>query len=347
MLSTAFVGSVDSTVVFREEVVEAPLSLPPDDGVFTFIAYGDTRSSDESSVSPLHESIVNEYLQYDPELIIHTGDLVLSGGEAYQWPLFEASISAVMDADPEIPFYCCVGNHEWYTDDWNVQDTDYSTYLDYVDFSDEAEASGGTELYYSFDWQGMHFIMMNTVEEWDGDDYTCPTAQMDWLMNDLAGNYEFIVLSFHNPMYSVRAERPDRWAQAESLRDTFQDVFIEYGVDLVFNGHDHQYYRTVRDEIYYVVTGGGGAPLYQIETENTVWQVGDVGFSDYHYCVCSINTVTNQLDIEVIKLDGTTADTFSLQLPAGDLVPLIMTVVTIAGIAVVALVLVLFIKKRR
>ncbi|MFW9808949.1 MAG: hypothetical protein ACFFE6_06170 [Candidatus Thorarchaeota archaeon] len=118
-------------------------------------------------------------------------------------------------------------------------------------------------------------------------------------------------------------------------------------MDIVFNGHDHQYYRTVRDEIYYVVTGGGGAPLYEIETEGTVWQTGDVGFSDFHFCVCSINSASNELEIEVIKLDETIADTFSIQLPAGDLVPFIMTAVTIVGIAIVAVVVVLYMKKRR
>jgi hypothetical protein len=169
---------------------------------------------------------------------------------------------------------------------------------------------------------------------------------MDWLMDDLAGNYEFIVVSFHNPMYSVRADRPDRWAQGESLRDTFHDLFIQYGVDIVFNGHDHQYYRTVRDDIQYIVTGGGGAPLYDIQTENTVWQEGDVGFSDYHYLVCRINHITNQLDVDVFLLNETIEDTFSLQLPGASEFPLTLTVGVVAGVAVVVLVIVLFVRKR-
>ncbi|MFW9793858.1 MAG: metallophosphoesterase, partial [Candidatus Thorarchaeota archaeon] len=316
----------------------------PDDGVFTFIAYGDTRSSDETAVSSMHETIVSVYLEHDPELIIHTGDLVSRGGEAYQWPLFEASISAVRDSD--IPFYSTVGNHELYTDDWNVQDEDFSTYLDYVDFSDVVDTPGETELHYSFDMQGIHFIFLNAVEEWDGNNYTCPEAQMEWLMNDLAGNYEFIVVSFHNPMYSVSADRPERWAQGESLRETFNEIFIQYGVDIVFNGHDHCYYRTFRDGIQYVMTGGGGAPLCEIETEESGWQEGDVGFSDYHFCVCSINNVTNQLDVEVILLNETIADSFSLQLSAAAF-PFTLTIVVIVGVAVVAVVLVLCVRKRR
>jgi LPXTG-motif cell wall-anchored protein len=281
-------------------------------------------------------------------MIIHTGDMVNHGGESYQWPLFNDSISEIWDWDEDIKFYGAVGNHEIYTDEWGVPDDDYSNYLDFFDFSDVVDEPGETELYYSFDWQGMHFIFLNTVEEWHDDEFTCLSAQMDWLEADLANDYEFIVVSFHNPMYSIRENRPDRWAQGESLRDTFLDLFIEHEVDIVFNGHDHQYYRTVRNGTYYVVTGGGGAPLYGIQTEDTVWQTGDVGFSDYHYCVAKVNNETWKLEVEVFLMNGTIADSFALELPstAPDMT-MIYVAVGVGAVVVVVLVLVIYLKKRK
>ncbi|MHA2303524.1 MAG: Kelch repeat-containing protein, partial [Candidatus Thorarchaeota archaeon] len=169
----AAVTSVGEGDYSNEDSEKVPLVVL-DDGVFTFIAYGDTRSSDATAVSAMHETIVSAYLGHDPEMIIHTGDLVNHGGETYQWPLFEASFAAVRDAD--ISFYSAVGNHEWYTDVYGVNDEDYSNYLDYVDFSDVVDTTGETELYYSFDMEGIHFIILNTVEEWDDDNYTCPAA---------------------------------------------------------------------------------------------------------------------------------------------------------------------------
>jgi hypothetical protein len=35
-------------------------------------------------------------------------------------------------------------------------------------------------------------------------------------------------------------------------------------VDIVFNGHDHNYQRSLVRGVTYVVTGGGGAPIYEI-----------------------------------------------------------------------------------
>ncbi len=330
---------------------EASGQLPftsTDDGVYTFIAYGDTRGS-ATPVSPVHEALVSKFVQYDPEMVIHTGDMVLAGGESYQWTDFDNSISPIDDWDSTIPFYGAVGNHEQYTDDYGVIDEDFSTYLRHFDYSDVVDESGETELYYSWDWRGIHFIFLNSIEGWQGDEFTCPTAQMDWLKADLAKNSSFIVVSLHNPLWSVRADRPDRWRQAESVRSAFNDLFVEYGVDIVFSGHDHQYYRTERDGIQYVVTGGGGAPLYEIQTIGTVWQAGDVGFTGYHYFVCSIDTETNELSVQVVTLNGTIGDSFALELPSPTAAPfpIELALITIGVVAVAIVVAVVIVKKRQ
>ena len=315
----------------------------PDDETFSFIVYGDTRGEDSESVSPINEDLVECFIQHDPELVIHTGDMVNHGGESYQWPFFNESIASLHYLN--IPMYGTVGNHELYTDDWDVQDNDLSNYQAFFDFSDVIDQPGETELYYSFDSNGIHFVFLNTAQEWDEEDYTCPTAQMTWLEDDLAGNHEFIVVSFHYPAWSIRADRPDRWATAESIRETFHDMFVDYGVDIVFNGHDHLYYRTVRDSINYVVTGGGGAPLAEIQKEGTVWQDGDVGFSDYHYCVAK--DINGSLNVEVFLLNGTIADSFTLDLPiTSSPINIPLAVLLISSVALV-FVIVIIIRKRR
>ena len=48
---------------------------------------------------------------------------------------------------------------------------------------------------------------------------------------------------------------------------------------LVFCGHDHLYYRTTRDGVTYVVTGGGGAPPYRPENSQIAIP-GDVFVKD-------------------------------------------------------------------
>ncbi|UCE10893.1 MAG: metallophosphoesterase [Candidatus Thorarchaeota archaeon] len=319
-------------------------SSAQDDAEFRFIAYGDTRGDGSESVSPLHVDIVGLYIQHDPDLIIHSGDMVNHGGESYQWPLFNDSMTAVWELG--IPFYGAAGNHEVYTDVWGVSDDDYSNYLDYFDYTDVIDQPGETELHYSFDMDGIHFIILNTVEEWTYNDFTCSTAQMNWLEDDLAAGHEFIVVAFHNPAWSIRADRPERWAQAESIRNTFHSMFIDNGVDIVFNGHDHCYYRTVRDGIFYVITGGGGAPLCEIQTEDTVWQDGDVGFSDYHYCLAKV--ASGLLSVEVYLMNGTVADDFDLDVSAASPPPLFegTTLIVVGTVVVIALLVIVALRRR-
>lgn len=40
----------------------------------------------------------------DPEMFIHSGDMVYHGGESYQWPLFADSIAAIYSWDPDMKF---------------------------------------------------------------------------------------------------------------------------------------------------------------------------------------------------------------------------------------------------
>lgn len=98
------------------------------------------------------------------------------------------------------------------------------------------------------------------------------------------------------------------------MREEFHDLFVEYDVDLVLMGHDHYYYRTLRDEIYYVTTGGGGAPLAGINTSAPIWQLGDVAASDYHYCNIDVSPV--DVTVTAYRADHSLLDSFTIERPA-------------------------------
>jgi 3',5'-cyclic AMP phosphodiesterase CpdA len=323
------------------------LAASSDEGSFNFIAYGDTLSvTMPNGVSPILDDLANLYLTHDPELIIQLGDLAFLGGTWIQLMEFNASMTAVWDSG--VPFYSVPGNHENALGDW-VRDPFFTNYTQYVHYEDVAAACGGTELYYSFDYGDVHFITLNTEDGWVGDCYIeecvfeCSTEQMTWLQSDLANveNDTFLVVAFHRPVYSVREARPDRWQQAESIREEFHSLFLEHDVDLVLTGHDHYYYRSIRDGIYYVVTGGGGAPPASIDKTTDAWQVDDVGFTEYHYCNVKVNSSYVTLDVHL--MNGTTADSFTISRPPP---PQVMTYIMIAVGAVILTLVVVAIVRR-
>ncbi len=207
----------------------APLGGKP----FRFAVYGDTRTQHD-----VHEKIVNKIVSYRPALILHTGDLVADGREINQWErFFQISLPLVRS----IPLYPVLGNHE------------KNSYLYFRFFS-----LPGKERYYSFNWGSCHFIALDSNEP-----YLTDPAQLKWLREDLQRykDYPYIVAFFHHPPHTLVK---DRISFAKKLRQIFASLFEEYKVSAVFNGHDHNYEHFLINGVHYVVTGGGGAPLYDI-----------------------------------------------------------------------------------
>jgi 3',5'-cyclic AMP phosphodiesterase CpdA len=260
---------------------------------------------------------VNAYLQKDPELIIHTGDYA----GAFRYPLqvaaFNDSLADLWDA--AIPIYLAPGNHD--RDNYpEVFHDAFSSYSAYIASHSQLNATltaamndtGETIFYYSFDYENVHFIILNIEWDWDDDILTLYEPQLNWLLADLMAysDADFTVVTFHRPAYSVREGASHRWKQAAAIRGVLHDSFVEYGVDLVLSGHDHMYYRTFRDGIYYVTTAGGGAPLYEVDTAAPDWQNGDVAYSETHYC--NIEVTSSGVSVKALKLDGTSLDSFNL-----------------------------------
>ena len=67
---------------------------------------------------------------------------------------------------------------------------------------------------------------------------------------------------FHHPIYSAVENRK---ASAARLGELFEPLLVEGGVTAVFAGHDHNYQHHLVKGIHHIVTGGGGAPLYEVD----------------------------------------------------------------------------------
>jgi len=53
------------------------------------------------------------------------------------------------------------------------------------------------------------------------------------------------------------------------IQEGLEDALREGGVELIFEGHDHLYERGDAAGLKYVVTGGGGAPLYALDRDQS------------------------------------------------------------------------------
>ena len=80
--------------------------------------------------------------------------------------------------------------------------------------------------------------------------------QLAWLEAALRdAREEWKICYFHHPLYSNAA----RHGSSVDLRVLLEPIFVKYGVNVVFSGHDHVYERIKPQKgIYYFVSGAAG-----------------------------------------------------------------------------------------
>lgn len=161
------------------------------------------------------------------------------------------------------------GNHDWET-------AGLAGYFDY--FGDAAKGPGGSS-WYSYDLGTWHVIVLDSMcAKVGGCDPASPQGQ--WLAADLAASDATCTLAiFHHPRFTS-GEHGD----TESM-DGFWRPLYAAGVDVIVNGHDHDYERFKPQDpdgrldsargIREFVVGTGGAPLRDFirEAPNSEWRV--------------------------------------------------------------------------
>ena len=206
-------------------------------------------------------------LRRQPDFVAIAGDLVESGGEQRDWDEFWRQNSRLAASIPIVP---ALGNHEYYGGPG-----EFGAYSNTASRRAIAKFKTYFETgsYYALDYGPLTLIVVdgnNGVPEksqsdtnWylSGEDgggvapaWNTSSAQMDWLERELASaqrDKQFTFVMFHAPPYSSGIHgKPPGLAQAHNFASgrplqALTSLFLRYGVDAVFNGHDEMYEHSV------------------------------------------------------------------------------------------------------
>ena len=234
-----------------------------------FTALGDRGATDDATAAVA--SMINVW---NPDLIITMGDNYhasgggvgsekydLSTGQYYCSFLKDVTTTGALCPTGQASinrFFPAVGDHD-YTDAGTIDNLP-STYTDYFNLpGDGYTSSSNNERYYDFVSGPVHFFMLNGLEqpglEPDGSDIF--SAQAQWLRTQLGASTSiWNVVVVHKPPYSSGTKH----GGAEHI----QWPFAQWGADVVFSGHEHNYERILRDGIVYFVNGLGGDWIYPL-----------------------------------------------------------------------------------
>lgn len=260
---------------------------------------------DSGSGSPEQKQLAGLIHQYDPDLIVHVGNVVYPYG---QEPGYLANHFGVYgDTLSRTPMVAAAGDHDTTYRDY----AQYPAGLSYYKFFNLPKTYYPWQRdlgNYSFSYGNAFWLVLdsNTYNNWND------ARAQTWVQQELArgskATWRFVAFH-HAPWHSSSTDAEE--TQMRSL----DKIFKQAKVQIVFSGHVHNYQRARPDATgpYYVVTGASGAELtdQEIASDKSKWkpytQAYRSGFSYTQFEYDQKSAVLKQ-----VGLDGKAIDTLRL-----------------------------------
>ncbi len=266
----------------------APDFVAHPDAQVTLAVIGDTRDG----YATWGQSLAQAQKLGPPDLVLFSGDAVTLGPIQTEWDEFWTQAEPVLRTVPMISAH---GNHD-------VNSINYYSQL----------ALPGDEEDYSLDYGAVHITVLNDTPVSMGD-LAGKAAQ--FLDADLAAHdaAPWKAVLHHRPMWSAAAAH----GGDPALRMLWQPIVDAHKVDVVFNGHDHDYERTKpmrgmtpgatpADGTIYVVAGTAGAPLY--DSGSDFW----TAISSKTHNLVIVHARVGMLDAHAYDENGNSVDQFTI-----------------------------------
>ncbi|WP_151734849.1 purple acid phosphatase family protein ['Paenibacillus yunnanensis' Narsing Rao et al. 2020] len=208
-------------------------------GEVTFINVTDSQGASAGDFQ-LWGRTLNRALETFPgaQFIVHNGDFVEEPEDAAAW---DDLFGNAQDIAASVPLMPVAGNHD-------EVDGKADLFSSHFNVPDNGAGGSNPGTSYSFEVGPVHVTVLNTESNLK--------KQTEWLKRDLAGTDKpWRIVAMHRPVYGG-----NRYKKVEDLAE----IFDKYNVDLVLQGHNHEYSRSY--------------PLYdgQIVTDGTAKSSGTV-----------------------------------------------------------------------
>lgn len=196
---------------------------------FTFLYFGDVQEQVFSMCSQVFRAAFQK--EPDARFWLFAGDMVNNGPDDKLRAEFFSALGWIPKTIPLIPV---AGNHEYPDPRKTPKEELHITPLWRPQFTlPENGPKGLEETVFSFEYQGVCAVILNGNEQM--------AEQAIWLETVLSKNQQpWTIVAIHQPVYSI-SERKNR----TEFQDLFVPIFDRYGVDIVLQGHDHGYARTL------------------------------------------------------------------------------------------------------
>lgn len=264
----------------------------PYSDAFMFIVGGDNQLE-------VYPPVVTRMAEQDAAFMLHAGDLVVDGVRIPEWLTF---LDTFRELSPYIPVMPVYGNHE--SDSPNLGKV--------FTLPPNNDADNDNENHwYSFRYNNVFFIGLDVYR-----DFAEGSSQYNWLVNELQGvdrnEIDHLIVWLHyGPYASLGYHGPNTL-----VRQRLGPLFLQYGVDVTFSGHNHFYERSIVDGIPHFVTGGLSIWLKDFQPDSNPWS----GYVEKTNHFLKVFIDGSKMRVEMMRHDGTIGDVYeNMQVDSRDI----------------------------
>lgn len=273
MKTLARIGMAVVACCWSTALVAQSVTLPNRKGSQKFLVIGDAGTGDKEQYA-VAGMITKVHALFPFDFAIMLGDNMYGGERPQDFAnKFELPYKALLD--DKVEFNAALGNHD------DPNERFYKLF------------NMGGERYRTFKKGNIRFFILDS-------NYLDPD-QVKWLEKELsASGSDWKIAYFHHPIYTTASRGPEL-----ENRKILEPLFIKYGIDVVFSGHEHVYERIrIQNGIHYF-TAGGAAKLNTDDTH--VSDVTEVGFAtDRSFMI--VEVAGDSLFFQAISGGGSTID---------------------------------------
>ncbi|WP_282920578.1 purple acid phosphatase family protein [Ignavigranum ruoffiae] len=214
---------------------------------FTFVQYTDTQNAywnehvrNEAQFGA--DTLKNALETAEADFVLHTGDFIETAEVEDEWiDIMGQSQESFLS----VPVAPTAGNHDEYSLLYGG-DPLITKFNEHMNVPAENDAIDGGS-YYSYDYNGAHFVVMNTNDNKNEAEKAIGEEQMAWMKEDIQAARDngasWIILVYHKPIFS-RSYHSLQDTDVQNVRDEFMKQIDELDVDIALQGHDHVNSRT-------------------------------------------------------------------------------------------------------
>jgi len=249
-----------------------PLPTRPDSLKFAVLGDNGTGEKPEYDVG---QQMAAARTTFPFDMVLMLGDNMYGRQDPQDFVTkFERPYAALLQAG--VLFYATLGNH----DDQNNRF--YKAF------------NMGGERYFTFVKKNVRFFELDTNQ--------LDPKQRAWFDEVLQrSDDQWRICFFHHPIYSDGG----RHGSDVSLRVILEPLFVKYGIDVVFSGHDHVYERLKPQKgITYFVSGSGG----QLRRGDVRPSGLTAAYFDQDQSFMLVEVAGNEMFFEAVSRSGATVD---------------------------------------